>query len=134
MNTRREGVFWDLIDVLDNAGFLSHIMIIGSWAEYLYVDYFNDDYVPNLKTHDIDVFYQNPFFEIEGAEKLRGLFKEAGFLFASNPPPEPRRFSRGISKSSFYQVHGTVKESSKSHLRAFLPRNSTICLCWNPCR
>lgn len=85
MNTRREGVFWDLIDVLDNAGFLPHIMIIGSWAEYLYVDYFNDDYVPNLKTHDIDVFYQNPFFEIEGAEKLRGLFKEAGFLFASNP-------------------------------------------------
>lgn len=85
MNARREGVFWDLIGVLDNAGFLPHIMIIGSWAEYLYVDYFDDDYVPNLKTHDIDVFYQNPFFEIEGAENLRGLFKEAGFLFTGNP-------------------------------------------------
>lgn len=63
MNSPREDIFWDLIDVLDKSGFLRNIMVIGSWAEYLYANYFEDNFLPNIRTHDIDVYYINPFWK-----------------------------------------------------------------------
>lgn len=85
MNSPREDIFWDLIDVLDKSGFLRNIMVIGSWAEYLYANYFEDNFLPNIRTHDIDVYYINPFLEIEGAENLRWALRKSGFIFYENP-------------------------------------------------
>lgn len=77
---KHEDVFWDLISSLATSGLLPHIMIIGSWAEYVYSFYFDADYVPNLKSHDIDVLYGNPFLEIDGGERLIDEMNNAGFL------------------------------------------------------
>ncbi|WP_039924688.1 GSU2403 family nucleotidyltransferase fold protein, partial [Treponema sp. JC4] len=61
-------------------GLLKHVMIIGSWAEYIYPVLFNTDFVPNLRTRDIDFFYRNiniPKDKIPVIEKL----KEIGYVY-----------------------------------------------------
>lgn len=96
MNSTREDIFWDLIDVLDKSGFLRNIMVVGSWAEYLYANYFEDNFLPNIRTHDIDVYYINPFLEINGAENLRWALRESGFIFYENPGAGSSFFKEGI--------------------------------------
>ncbi|MCR2035442.1 GSU2403 family nucleotidyltransferase fold protein [Adlercreutzia mucosicola] len=77
---RHEEVFWDLIGGLEKANLLPCVMVVGSWAEYLYTFYFGEDYLPNLKSHDIDVFYGNPYLEVDGSEQLATEMAKAGFL------------------------------------------------------
>ena len=45
IDERQEKAFWDAIEVFSSTGSLPHIMIIGSWAEYLYTYYFVDGVV-----------------------------------------------------------------------------------------
>lgn len=55
----QEEAFWQTIDILNKLGVLSNIMIIGSWAEYLYPQLFSTDFYPNIRTRDVDFFYRN---------------------------------------------------------------------------
>lgn len=59
MDKKQENIFWETVDVFDKQGLLPYIMIIGSWAEYIYTYYFKTDFVPNLKTRDLDFLYRN---------------------------------------------------------------------------
>jgi len=51
--------FHELIEVLHELGLLSHLMVVGSWAEYLYTLYYDAEYVPNIRTLDVDLLYRN---------------------------------------------------------------------------
>lgn len=83
---RRDEAFWKLMGALDAAGVLEHVMIIGTWAEWLYGDYFSElagkgEYRVDIgKTHDIDVYFRNYLMDIEGADSLVGEMREAGFV------------------------------------------------------
>lgn len=79
-NAREEKVFWEAVEVLHRSALLPHVMIIGSWAEYLYPMYLGDDYRPNLKTRDVDILFGNHYQEIPEAEALVRNFRAAGFL------------------------------------------------------
>lgn len=87
---RRDEAFWKLIGALDAAGVLEHVMIIGTWAEWLYGDYFSElagkgEYRVDIgKTHDIDVYFRNYLMEIEGADSLVSEMREAGFVPGSD--------------------------------------------------
>jgi len=59
MDARQESAFWKTIEIFDKTGLLPYIMIIGSWAEYVYTYYFKTDFVPNLRTRDVDFLYGN---------------------------------------------------------------------------
>lgn len=59
MTKEQENAFWQTIKVFKEIGLLQHVMIIGSWAEYFYSSLFKTDFIPNLKTRDIDFFYRN---------------------------------------------------------------------------
>ncbi len=59
MNREQEQAFWDTIKVLDELDVLSHVMLIGSWAEYLFPQLFETEFEPNIRTRDIDFFYRN---------------------------------------------------------------------------
>lgn len=52
--------FWQLLQLLDEAGALPHVLVIGSWAEYLYA---HSGLLPgfdaNLRTLDIDFLVRN---------------------------------------------------------------------------
>jgi len=55
----QQNAFWDTIDVFEKEGLLPYVMLIGSWAEYIYQFYFKSDFHPNLKTRDVDFLYTN---------------------------------------------------------------------------
>ncbi len=59
MDSRQEEAFWTTINVLDKSAALPYIMVIGSWAEYLYTYYFQSDFTPNIRTRDVDFLYPN---------------------------------------------------------------------------
>ncbi|MGN0728029.1 GSU2403 family nucleotidyltransferase fold protein [Treponema sp.] len=83
MTKEQEITFWQTIKTFKEIGLLQHVMIIGSWAEYLYPFLFETDFIPNLKTRDIDFFYRNinlPKEKIPVIEKL----KEIGYVYDEN--------------------------------------------------
>jgi hypothetical protein len=84
MNIEQENSFWQAIETFDNEGLLPYIMLIGSWAEYIYSFYFETDFKPNLRTKDVDFLYRNinrPKNEI----KIISALKEIGFYYAEHP-------------------------------------------------
>ena len=82
----RDEAFWRLIGALEQAGVLRHVMIVGTWAEWLYTDYFEqiagvgEVRVDIGKTHDIDVYFRDYLVDIDGAERLKEDLYNAGFL------------------------------------------------------
>ena len=80
MDSKQEKVFWETINTFDNEGLLKHVMIIGSWAEYIYSYYFSSDFIPNLRTTDLDFLYKNirqPQHKINIISKL----SQSGFVY-----------------------------------------------------
>lgn len=59
MNTEQEIAFWETVDIFNKQGLLPYIMLIGSWAEYIYMDYFKTGYESGMKTRDLDFLYRN---------------------------------------------------------------------------
>lgn len=52
--------FWELIKFLDHNGLLDHVIVVGSWAEYLYAQSGTlDGFISNLRTLDIDLLITN---------------------------------------------------------------------------
>ena len=80
MTKEQEAAFWNTIKAFEELGILSNIMIIGSWAEYLYTDLFKTDFYPNLRTRDVDFLYRNihiPKEKVPLAQKLQ----EIGYIY-----------------------------------------------------
>ena len=80
MTEAQEEVFWTTIKAFNELGILSNIMIIGSWAEYLYTDLFKSDFYPNLRTRDVDFFYRNINVPKEKVPLVKKL-KELGYAY-----------------------------------------------------
>jgi len=59
MIAEQESVFWEIIETFDELTLLQYVMLIGSWAEYVYQHYYNSDYTANLRTRDVDFLYIN---------------------------------------------------------------------------
>ena len=72
--------FWDIIEVFKQEGVLPYVMLIGSWAEYIYQFHFKSDFKPNLRTRDVDFLYVNLNRPKSGI-KLFDKLKEKGFLY-----------------------------------------------------
>ena len=59
MLPEQKNVFWEVIEIFEKEDLLSHVMLIGSWAEYLYSFYFKSDFKPSLRTTDADFLFKN---------------------------------------------------------------------------
>ena len=59
MEKRRVDAFWETIKAFDELKILQHVMVIGSWAEYLFPPLFDSKFIPNIRTRDVDFFYRN---------------------------------------------------------------------------
>lgn len=91
MDKRQEEAFWETIKVLDELAIIGHVMIIGSWAEYLYPPLFESKFIPNIRTRDVDFFYKNinvPREKIPFIKKMA----EYGFVYAEDPYTEVSKF------------------------------------------
>lgn len=52
--------FWEIIDLLDKENALNHLIVIGSWAEYLYEQSgLLSGFRSELRTRDIDFVIRN---------------------------------------------------------------------------
>ena len=80
MTKEQESAFWNTIKAFKELGILQNIMIIGSWAEYLYTDLFRTDFYPNLRTRDVDFFYRNINIPKEKIPLIQKL-KEIGYVY-----------------------------------------------------
>jgi hypothetical protein len=76
----QEEAFWQTIKAFNEIGLLQHVMIIESWAEYLYPSLFETDFIPNLKTRDVDFFYRNINIPKEKINVIQKL-KEIGYIY-----------------------------------------------------
>ena len=91
MNKDQEQAFWDTVRVLHEQDVLSHVMLIGSWAEYLYPLLFDTAFEPNIRTRDIDFFYRNlklPDKPIRFVEAM----KRNGFVYDIDSISEVAKF------------------------------------------
>lgn len=80
MTKEQEIAFWNTIRALNELGILQNIMVIGSWAEYLYTDLFKTDFYPNLRTRDVDLFYRNINIPKEKVPLVQKL-KDIGYVY-----------------------------------------------------
>lgn len=69
--------FWETIKILGKNKVLEHVVLIGSWAEYIYeVSSYLKDFEANLKTKDIDFLIKNINKPKEGINIISILEKE----------------------------------------------------------
>ncbi len=47
-------------------------IIIGSWTEYLYPQLFETDFMPNIRTRDVDFFIEEDLLELEFLTRVIG--------------------------------------------------------------
>ncbi|MBQ2204951.1 MAG: hypothetical protein II411_03565, partial [Lachnospiraceae bacterium] len=76
----QETEFLKFIKLLDNNGCLSHVILVGSWAEFLY-DKANllPEFVSNLRTLDVDFMVKNIHKPKEKIDIVK-LARDDGFL------------------------------------------------------
>jgi hypothetical protein len=79
MDINQESAFWETIKILDETDVLSYVMVIGSWAEYIYSYYFESNYQPNIRTRDVDFLYPN-IRKPNQPIKLEAKMKDAGYV------------------------------------------------------
>lgn len=123
MDTTQEKAFWDCIKVFDELDLLHHVMVIGSWAEYLYPPLFSTDFSPNIRTRDVDFFYTNINLPKEKIPLISKL-KEHGFLYSQDYITNVGKFYKedllevefltkvlGSGNKSSYSIHALGIES-----------------------
>ncbi len=71
--------FKEIISILNQAGVLSYLILIGGWCLYVYREYFrNDPQIPLLRTADIDFLIPRPL-KIKNGIDVHTLLKNKGF-------------------------------------------------------
>ena len=76
----QESVFWEIIDIFNKQGLLPYVMLVGSWAEYIYEHFYFKGFKANLRTRDVDFLYRNirrPAGRIDISQAL----KDKGFIY-----------------------------------------------------
>ena len=119
IDERQEKAFWDAIEVFSSTGALPHIMVIGSWAEYLYTYYFVDGYEPNVRTRDVDCFYPN-IRKPEERIYITKAFSEYGFEYQEDTLTRVGRFIKeNLLEISFLSRTVGAQQNGPRKIEAF---------------
>lgn len=72
--------FARVLDLVDEAGCMPHVILVGSWAEFVYRESgLVREFCPNIKTMDVDFLIRN-LRRPTPAVRLASLARERGFL------------------------------------------------------
>lgn len=95
MRTTQEPIFWETIEILNTHGVLPHLILIGSWAEYIYqtAGYY-EGFQSNFRTMDVDFLIPNIRRPAQKV-KLCDAMENRGFLVRQRPSDGLTKFSRG---------------------------------------
>ena len=107
--------FWEIIETFGQKGVLQHVMLIGSWAEYVYQEngYFIN-FQANLRTRDVDWLIKNirrPSDKIDLIETM----EEKGFVTEIDYVNGVHKFYKG----SDLEVEFLVGEKGKGKMEAY---------------
>lgn len=107
---KRKEIFWEFISILNENGLLRDLVIIGSWAEYIYSLTILPAYQEEFVTGDVDILIPN----INRPPDNKGLPEtliESGYLMAHDPLTNATKFyKQGELEVEFLT---TVKGSGK---------------------
>jgi hypothetical protein len=93
--TEQKAAFWDVIEIFDKEGLLPQVMIIGSWAEFIYQHCMDSGFVASLRTRDIDIFYHN-LMRPQGVNiRISDSMKEKGFIYNEHRITGVGKFIKG---------------------------------------
>jgi hypothetical protein len=112
---RHVDIFWETIDTLNAAGALRDVVLIGSWAEYLYQESgILDSFRAHIRTRDLDVLIPNirrPAPKVD----LYKEFKERLYLPIINPHNGLTKFD----KSGELEVEFLVRELGAGQVQPY---------------
>lgn len=84
MPTEQQQAFSKVLDLVEEAGCIEHVVPIGSWAEFAYREAdVLPGFCPNIKTMDVDFLVRN-LRRPSPAARLTALAKERGFFVESD--------------------------------------------------
>ena len=86
--------FWDVIEVFDKQGLLPYVMLIGSWAEYLYEYYLGPGFKSPPKTTDADFLYRNLYRPKDRKISISQELLEKGFIYYEHALSEIGRYQK----------------------------------------
>jgi hypothetical protein len=93
--TEQQAAFWDTIEVFENNGLLPYVMLIGSWAEYIYQHHLISGFTANLRTRDVDFFYPNLSRPRNRDIRIIKSLSEKGFIYAEDRLSGVGKFFKG---------------------------------------
>lgn len=86
MLTEQQKAFMDVLDLLEEAGCMPHVVLVGSWVEFVYREAgVIAGFAPHIKTMDVDFLVRNlrrpnPAVSLASQARKRGFFVEADRL------------------------------------------------------
>lgn len=84
MPTEQQQAFSKVLDLVEEAGCIDHVVLIGSWAEFAYREAdVLPGFCPNIKTMDVDFLVRN-LRRPSPAARLSALAKERSFFVESD--------------------------------------------------
>ncbi len=73
-------LYEEILKRLDHNGILDHVVVVGSWAIYLYTEYFRSaDYHPAIRTRDVDFLIRIPS-RISSKRNFSEIIEDLGFV------------------------------------------------------
>ena len=84
MEVEQEREFWNIMETFKSEGLLPHLMLIGSWAEYIYQDCIKAGFKANLRTTDVDFLYKNLHQPKNKNINITKALEDKGFIYRQN--------------------------------------------------
>ena len=84
MIPEQEKEFWNILETFKTEGLLQHLMLIGSWAEYIYQNFFESGFKANLRTTDVDFLYTNLRRPVGKSIDIIRALGDKGFVYSEN--------------------------------------------------
>jgi len=111
VTNEQQAIFDKVVGIINDCDMNSHLLIIGSWAEYLYQknNVLSSSYNSTMRTRDIDFLIKNkniPNHKTGFVEKM----ENAGFLLETSRGKEINRF---IEPKSGMEVEFLIQEKGK---------------------
>lgn len=108
-------IFWKTIIILKKSGVLEHVVLIGSWVEYIYErSNYLKEFEANLKTKDIDFLIKNIHKPREGVDIVDILEKE-GYAIDIDYISGAYKFYKGKD----LEIEFLVKEIGKGQIKPY---------------
>jgi len=94
MASEQEKEFWNIIEIFKSEGLLPYVMVIGSWAEYIYQSHIKSGFKANLRTTDVDFLYKNLLRPVGKNFDIVKALENKGFASKQNRTSGVTKFTK----------------------------------------